>query len=341
MAKRKRLTLPDETGAGGPPVSDAAAVAPEIKSAHPLGLTPISREAPISRQAADAAATAALRELADEVSRARAEGRLLQALPLDQVDAGWLVRDRLAVDVDELSALRDSLRAHGQRAAIEVVDRGAGHSPRYGLISGWRRLTALRELQAEAGEGNTRFDQVLAVLRRPESAGDAYVAMVEENEIRAGLSYYERARIAAKAVEAGVFPTAKIALQRLYASASRARRSKIGSFLTIHHALSDALRFPTAISERLGLALAMRLEAEAEFADRICHELAAKAPQDAAAELAVLERVVKGERPAPQPVAAEEIIPGVTLRLARGEIRLCGPAVGPELQARLAAWLRG
>ena len=339
MAKRKRLTLPGELGAADGMIPAAAEAAPENKAIHPLGLAP----APISREAADAAATAALRELADEVSRARAEGRLLQALPLDQIDAGWLVRDRLAADADELSSLRDSLRLHGQRAAIEVVDRGAGHSPRYGLISGWRRWTALRELQAEAGEGDTRFDQVLAVLRRPETAGDAYIAMVEENEIRAGLSYYERARIAAKAVEAGVFPTAKIALQRLYASASRARRSKIGSFLTIHHSLSETLRFPTAISERLGLALAMRLEAEAEFAEQIRHDLAAAAPQDAAAELALLERVLKGARPAAvsAPVPTEEIIPGVTLRLARGEIRLCGPAVGPELQARLTAWLRG
>jgi hypothetical protein len=34
---------------------------------------------------------------------------------------------------------------------------------------------------------------------------EAYLAMVEENEIRVGLSFYERARIVARAAEAGVF----------------------------------------------------------------------------------------------------------------------------------------
>ena len=50
--------------------------------------------------------------------------------------------------------------------------------------------------------------------------------MVEENEIRVGLSYYERARIVAKAVAQGVFETEKQALQRLFHTASRPKRSK-------------------------------------------------------------------------------------------------------------------
>jgi hypothetical protein len=348
MAKRKRLTLPGEMEEGAHPEPYAAGPltrAPETKAMHPFGVAP----APISRETADAAAMAALRELAEEVSNARAEGRLVQALPLDQVDEGWLVRDRVTVDAEALSGLTESLRTHGQRMAIEVVDHGgsggAGAMPRYGLISGWRRLSALRALHVETGEA--RFATVLAVLRRPETAGDAYVAMVEENEIRAGLSYYERARIAAKAVEAGVFPTPKLALQRLYANASRARRSKIGSFLSLYSALGDVLRFPEAIPERLGLALAMRVEAEPDFAANLTAGLARTVPADATAELAALNLALKpgekgqGNTPADSVKNSHETPDSVTLTFRNGEIRLSGPGVDAGLRDRLEAWLKG
>lgn len=344
MAKRKRLTLPGEMEEGLHPEPYAAGPltrAPETKAMYPFGVAP----APISREAADAAAMAALRELAEEVSNARAEGRFVQALPLDQVDEGWLVRDRVSVDTEALSGLTESLRAHGQRTAIEVVDHGAGAVPRYGLISGWRRLSSLRALHAETGEA--RFATVLAVLRRPETAGDAYVAMVEENEIRAGLSYYERARIAAKAVEAGVFPSAKQALQQLYANASRSRRSKIGSFLSLYSALGDALRFPESIPERLGLALAMRVEAEPGFAANLTRGLARTAPENAEAELAALNQALKpvakgqGEAPAVSAKNSHETANSVTLAFQKGEIRLSGPGVDAGLKDRLERWLKG
>ena len=100
------------------------------------------------------------------------------------------MRDRIAVAPDDLAALTESLRARGQQTPIEVVDLGGGQ---YGLISGWRRISALRALLDETGEA--QFATVLALLRQPADASAAYVAMVEENEIRIGLSYYERARL--------------------------------------------------------------------------------------------------------------------------------------------------
>ena len=105
----------------------------------------------------------------------------------------------------------------------------------YGLISGWRRLAALKALHAETGEA--RFATVQALVRRPETAADAYVNMVEENEIRLGLSHYERARVAALATERGIFESEKKALLALFATASRAKRSRIRAFLDIYHAL--------------------------------------------------------------------------------------------------------
>ena len=85
--------------------------------------------------------------------------------------------------------------------------------------------------------------------------------MVEENEIRLGLSHYERARVAARATERGVFPSEKAALLALFATASRAKRSRIRAFLDIYHALDGSLRFPAALPERLGLRLVEKVRA--------------------------------------------------------------------------------
>ena len=292
---RKRLTLPFAAEPDpadmpeGPLETKSMPFGPASRAVSPVPpAAPAPRPPPISRIAAETAATAALEALAGEVAEARATGRMVEALPLDTIDTGHLVRDRVSFDGEDFDALVESLRLHGQRAPVEVIDLGQGFRSdlhlssadgetrgrvmgqgdaardaapetgrRYGLISGWRRLSALRRLHAETGEA--RFATVLALLRTPESSGAAYVAMVEENEIRAGLSYYERARIAAKAVEAGAFADRGEALRSLYATASRAKRSKIGSFLNLYDALDGSLRFPAAIGERLGLQLAQRL----------------------------------------------------------------------------------
>ncbi|MFN7224048.1 MAG: ParB/RepB/Spo0J family partition protein [Paracoccaceae bacterium] len=356
MAKRKRLILPVGDPSAVPPwVSPVAGTdtvlapgtlaAPETKGFYPLGVAP-AVSAPIARVAADAAATAALRDLADEVTRAREDGRLVQALPLAAVEEGWISRDRIGVDAEELASLVESLRAYGQRSPIEVVALPANGAdpaePHFGLISGWRRLTALRQLHAETGDA--RFGTVLALQRRPEGAGDAYVAMVEENEIRLGLSYYERARIAALAVEAGVFATPKAALQRLYASASRAKRSKIGSFLTLHASLDGALRFPAAIPERLGLALAARIDADPDFAPRLRARLQAAQTDSVQAEQTLLQRALKGKAAEVSDMEprSEELAPGIRVsRGPQGSLRLEGPGVDDAFRARLMEWLRG
>lgn len=348
MAKRRRLTPPREDFISGPA---AAAARPGLGG-------PVAP--PISHIAGDAAASSALREVAEEMTEARAEGRFVLRLPLDRIDAAWLMRDRVGTDKEALESLRDSLRRHGQRTPIEVADLGDG---RYGLISGWRRLHALQTLHAETGEA--RFATVLALPRRPDSAEDAYVAMIEENEIRLGLSYFERARIAAKSVEAGVFETEKEALQRLYASASRAKRSKIGSFLRIYHALPDTLHFAPALPERLGLALVKALDGDPALPDRIARALRADPPGDPAAEHALLQDLIaepgaparpetapKGgpapdRKPAPWPAALrEEIAPDLAIEARTaagsgrsGRIVLEGAAVTPELLADLRDWL--
>lgn len=265
MAKRKRLAPPKTDYLDTPAPS---VILPE----------PVRRAPPIADVAGHASTAAALEEMSDTLRRAREEGRMALELPLDQIVTDYLVRDRINVDEGEMEVLITSIRQRGQQTPIEVALLPDG---RYGLISGWRRLRALTRL-AEAGEAQP---QILAFLRQPEQASDAYLAMVEENEIRVGLSYYERARIAARAVEQGVYPDERSALRSLYHAASRAKRSKIGSFLTLVKHLDGVLHFPEAIGERAGLVLARELDQAPAIAHRIAAHIQADPPQTPGDEL--------------------------------------------------------
>lgn len=344
MAKRKRLSpLGVAIGTDFDPEEEGPPTGLETKALFSAqgAVSGAGRPAPIADLAGAAAATAALEEMAETLRRARADGRMVIAIPLAQVDAAYLVRDRVAVDADEMNALIDSIRARGQQAPIEVV---ALSPDRYGLISGWRRLRALRHLTAE-GEGE-KFGSVLALLRNPAQSSDAYVAMVEENEIRVGLSFYERARIVAKAVEAGVYADDRAALRGLFGAVSRPKRSKIGSFLTVVRALDGALRFPEAIAERLGLQLAQAIEADTGLAARLRAHLDASPAPDAATELADLARLIappKPEKPAKK--ADTETVPaaraaGIHLSEPEaGRLVIEGAGVTPAFRAELEGWI--
>ena len=329
MAKRKRLT---------PANPDFLGAAPETKSMAPLG----GMRAPIADVASEASATAALEELSREMQAARSAGRMITALPLAKIRLDHLVRDRVVNEGEDMAALVASLRDRGQQTPIEVMALEGGA---YGLISGWRRCSALLQLQREGlGDGT-----VLAIERRPDDASEAYLAMVEENEIRVGLSYFERARIAAKAVEQGVFETEKQALLELFRSASRAKRSKIRSFLPVVAGLEGALLFPHAIGERLGLQLSSALEKEPALAARLREALSAAQPGTAEAEMQVLTQAMsqktgsdKGKKPVPAPAYSQrDLREGLQVRVHKsdGRVELSGPALTPELRARLLLWL--
>ena len=316
MAKRKRLTPAALTGAD--PFAQAA-----------------PRRAPIADLSGAAAAQAALEEVSDVLRDARAEGRLITALPLAQVDATHLVRDRAYVDPEEMQVLIDSLKARGQQTAIEVVALDTGD---YGLISGWRRLMALRQLHEETQE--PRFATVKALIRSRQSAPEAYQAMVEENEVRADLSFYERARIAVQAAVQGVYPDTQTAVQALFAAARAPKRSKIMSFTVLVGALDGQLRFPEAIPEKLGLSLVAKLQDDPRFLRQLT-EMLRKADRDsAAAERRVLERALtRAGAPAQTQAKAERIAEGLELKVARSRIQIAGEAVDDALAQALRQWL--
>lgn len=331
MAKRKRLS-PAEIKALEP----GSEPAPETKSipGYPLGVQPVvTRRPPIAQVAGDAAAQAALDEVATELRAAKAEGRMVQAIALDMIDVNHLVRDRLVNDPGEMDALKASLAARGQQTPVEVVDLGQG---RYGLISGWRRWTALNALHREAKE--PRFAKIQALIRQIDTVSDAYIAMVEENEIRADLSFYERARLAAEAVRLKLYPTTNMAVQALFVRASATKRSKIRSFVSVYGGLDDVLRFPAAIPERLGLALAAALQDDRDFGARLGDMLRKTPPQDAAQERRALERALR-KTPVHKPVAGEQIAPDLYLSRAKGRATLSGAGLTDAFLADLKAWL--
>ncbi|MEP2716409.1 ParB N-terminal domain-containing protein [Pseudophaeobacter sp.] len=367
MAKRKRLS----------PAQDSyLASAPESKSAlaGPLP-TAGAAAAPIAQVAGAASTEAALQEVSAVLQQARARGLMVEEIDLGLIDETHLVRDRIAQDEDEMAALMGSLRARGQQTPIEVVPlEGRLDGKAWGLISGWRRLSALRRLYGEASE--PEFAQVKALVIRPDSAEAAYVAMVEENEIRVNLSHYERARIAVRALKEGVFPSQKKALQGLFANVPRAKRSKIGSFVTLVEALDAVLFFPAAISEKLGLALVRQMGEDAAFAQALITALQGAERGSAAEELAILNEALasaqQSEATAPltPPLETQGVSPGpgdtqprircpgpeasaeerITTQVAAGlrlgfqpgaqRIELSGAAVDARLLEDLKAWLK-
>ena len=324
MARRKRLTPLRLT------------VSPAYPPPRPEKSETARRRPPIAGVAGEAAAIAALGEVEAGLESARAEGRLLLHIPLKEIDIAYLVRDRIALDRDDMATLEDSLKRRGQQTPIEVADLGENNpGGRYGLISGWRRVQALAAIGA---------NEALAAVRTPAGAAAAWQAMVEENEVRAALSYYERARIAVRAAEAGVHPDARTALAALFASSSRSRRSKIGSFMRIVVALDGVLAFPAAIGERQGLALAKALEAPGAAA-RVSDALHAAAPADAAAEGAAI--TVALQTPADRVAdyarkqrSREILRPGLYWRETRDGLALSGPALSDEMKDRIRALLR-
>lgn len=327
----------------GGPLPDYLEGAGQTLSGGPAPLAAL----PIAQVAGDAAAMAALAAVSEELAAARAEGRMVLALPLDAIVTDYLIRDRVAQDPEEMAALKESLRARGQQTPVEVVDLGAG---RYGLISGARRVTALRALATETGSETgpdtekARFGTVLALLRRPEGGADPYVAMVEENEIRVGLSFYERARVVMRAVEAGVYDSEKKALQGLFSTASFPKRSKIKSFIPVVEALDGVLRFPARIPERLGLRLSKALEVPG-FRDRAIAALASAAPATAEAEAQVLTGLM---RPEDKGVAEDEPLlieppeeEDLRITAAPGKVTITGPGVTDDFVAALRVWVAG
>ena len=276
---------------------------------------------------------------------AGAEGRIVTLLPLEQIDDGHMMRDRMVVLAEDLDELRQSVQAHGLRLPIEVLPLEDG---RYGLISGWRRLAVFRTLQEQEGD---RWARIPTLIRAQAEAGALYTAMVEENEMRAPITPYERGRIAVMSAVLGAFPDTDTAVSTIFATASKAKRSKIRSFAQVHEELGEMLRFGPDLPERGGLRLAQALRQG--WGPKLRHALI-RSLGGAAEEWALLEPILaeaeaqaagqsnsgpaRGGRPkrtAPLSAPRMALAGGLSMeRVAHDDgysIRLRGPQIEPEL----------
>ena len=174
-------------------------------------------------------------------------------IPTDQIDETALTRDRTTRDPDALVELQLSIATAGLRTPIEVFATETG----YGLISGFRRLAAVRALHATTGF--KQWTTIEATLRAPQTTADALHAMVEENEIREDISPWERARICVEAMRDGHYETLDAAVGGLFPNASRQKRSRLRVMALAAEELDDYLAEPETLTAnklvRLGNAL--------------------------------------------------------------------------------------
>ncbi len=173
-------------------------------------------------------------------------------VPLAEIDAAALPRDRTGLDPEPQAELVRAIAASGLRQPVELFPlpepRGAH---RYGLLSGYRRLHAFQTLHADTGDA--RWSAIPAFLRPAASHAAALAAMIEENEIRAGLTPFERGRIAVIARNQGAFASIEEAVDGLYPNASRQKRQRLRTLAYFAEEMDGQLTAPEKLIARTGL----------------------------------------------------------------------------------------
>ncbi|UOA29279.1 ParB N-terminal domain-containing protein [Pseudosulfitobacter sp. DSM 107133] len=303
MAKRRRLEAPS--------TDDLSRIEEEFRretSPRKTGGAPIAQVAAESTEAMVAGAQARDSSDAKAMREAREKGLVILEIPLDQIQPDAMIRDRTVLIAEEMTELQDSIALNGLRLPIEVfaLPDARPDGPRYGVLSGYRRMKAVQHLFDLTEQ--EKYATIRAILRDPDQMGGAFAAMIEENEIRASLSHFERGRIVVIAVHQGSFVNVEEAVNVLFPSASKAKRSKIRSFALIFEELGDMLKFPETLKEKEGLRLAQALRQGGEA--RLREVLASDEPDTPAEEAALLalalsafDDVPKDSRKGGRPVA--------------------------------------
>jgi len=257
----------------GPPIAQVAASVSESIGAE---VSHLKRE------------NKALTEKGRALDTAVAEGRLVVSLDLKEIDPLVLARDRrqLQKDGEDWAALKASIASRGQQVPIEVTKNSSDDDPGYELVSGLRRWSVLEELYRETGED--RFSRVLAFVRSMDETVPKMVAMIEENEVRQDVSFFERGRVCSVAATKGFFDSVDDAISVLFESSNRNRRYKIRCFATIYDEIGSLLDYPEELGERVGIALAKAIrEGRADDLKKALENRDARY-EDSGQELAVL-----------------------------------------------------
>lgn len=304
MSRKRRMfdiDMPEEAAVEIPP--PAADPLPPERRGPMASAVRENAEALRARADAERAIRAENDALAHEFIRLKGQGLVLSRIDIDAIRVTKLTRDRRDIDEEGLQELKDSIRDIGLSNPIQVEEAEGG----YELIQGLRRLSAYRALHEETGD--PRFREIPATVRPGGEALELlYRRMVDENLIRTDISFAEMAALArAYAEDPGTAAdSVDAAVQALYGSAGKQKRSYIRAFAKLLAVLDGDLRHAEAIPRALGLAVRKRMEAEPASVAALQQQLAGRAGRSAEEELAILRRysgepdeAEPGERPFP------------------------------------------
>lgn len=282
------------------------------------------------RETTEAAIRAENDSLAHEFVRLKRLGLVVDMIPVGQVQASKLIRDRSARGDAELEDLKTSIKALGLSNPIRVEQVGEG---RYELVQGWRRLAAYRALLEETGdEAYARIPAGL--MAKGETLEGLYRRMVDENMVRKDISWAEMANLARAYTqdEATGCRDLDQAVNVLFATANPQKRSYVRRFAFLMRAMESALAHATAIPRALGLSVANRIENEAGAAQTLARALAAMPERTADQELTILRRFAEGAEAS----GAERPVGGAGRPAKRGKTTLRLPLAGGEVRCAAA-----
>lgn len=239
--------------------------------------------------------------LAHEFVRLKGQGLVMQRIALDSVYASKLTRDRRDLDPESLQELCDSIRAIGLSNPIQVERAGEG----FELVQGLRRLSAYRQLNSAFPDGGYA-DIPAVVMEEGETLDTLYRRMVDENLIRADVSFAEMAALAQAYADDPATSAQSLddAVQTLFGSAGKQKRSYIRAFAKLLSLVGPSLEHPNAIPRALGLAVRKKLEEEPDSKRELLTALARASGRTPEQEGEVLRVFCEGSASVEKPFPA-------------------------------------
>lgn len=171
-----------------------------------------------------------------------------ELIPMQLIAAHAFLRDRTAPDPEALAELRHSILTDGLRQPIELVELSEPlDGCTYALVSGMRRLTAMREIARLKGQEDTAT--IPAFLRAPQTMVQILRDIAAENEQHAPVSIYEKGRFLVQAVQEGYVDTLDSAISQLFPGTQRAKTYRLRAAAEVAEALEGRLSTPEALTQ--------------------------------------------------------------------------------------------
>jgi ParB family chromosome partitioning protein len=172
---------------------------------------------------------------------------MITHIPTTEILENALLRDRSHLDQEAIESLAASIHRDGLRQPVEVWTLSQpSETHRYGLISGLRRLTAIRLLHSRHPATHTT---IAAFIRTPASIPDAMAQMIAENEIRENLTPWERGLTLATCVNQGLFDTIDAAIAALHPTATKQKRTRLRTLALVAEELEGSFTTPELLSQ--------------------------------------------------------------------------------------------